>query len=193
MNVEIYDNFLTPSYFSFLKNGIESTNQPWFFTNKRVDISGNVENSIHNYGYSFWIFKENYYCNEDISKFLIGLLYQIQDISKTSNPIRSRLDMTTSSNVRYMFDPHIDLFVKNKTAIFYFTDSDGETVIFDRKIKDNLEMLMSINDVKNGLLIPKKTILPKENRLVVFDGDYLHSNYLPVKYKQRILLNCNFV
>jgi hypothetical protein len=163
MEVEVYDNFLTPSYFSFLKNGIESSSQPWFFTDKRVDISNNIENSIFNRGFSFWIFKENYYCNEDISKFLIGLLLQIQDKIGCSNIVRSRLDMTTGSGVKYMFDPHIDLFIKNKTTIFYFTDSDGETILFDRKIKSNSEMISAINEVKNGSLSPTKLIITVKN------------------------------
>jgi hypothetical protein len=38
-----------------------------------------------------------------------------------------------------------------------------------------------------------KKIKPKENRLLVFDGSYLHTGCSPAKYKNRVIINTDLV
>ncbi len=179
MKIKIIDNFLDLNYFEFLKNLVESSDQPWYFQSK---LSLDTDISNRDFGFNFWIFRENSFTDTNLSKFFSGLILKIMSESQSRNILRSRLDMTLKSGDNFhMYSPHVDYQIPHLTAIFYFTDSDGETVIFDSKHFEG----------KKNLKVFKK-IIPKQNRLLLFDGEYLHTGHSPVKYERRILLNCNF-
>ena len=77
--------------------------------------------------------------------------------------------------------PHVDLPTEKdyKTAIYYVTDADGDTIIFDQK-----------NGYEGPLTI-KERIAPKKGRLLLFDGDNLHAACPPISNKPRIVVNIN--
>jgi len=85
--------------------------------------------------------------------------------------------------------PHVDLpgMQNYLTAIYYATESDGDTIIFDRKsIDDNSEK--NIDFWKIGIA---KRITPKRGRLVVFDGTRLHAGNWPSTDRPRVVFNIN--
>ena len=76
----------------------------------------------------------------------------------------------------WRFTPQsIDYLFPNTATIFYVNDTDGDTIIYGQ---DRLEI--------------KERVSPKANRLVIFDGDILHTGSSPTKHKTRILINSNF-
>jgi hypothetical protein len=114
------------------------------------------------------------------------------DLIERKNIIRSRFDMTVYNTNKIMHLPHVDIeepYISNITTILYITDNlDCETVIFDKKI--------SKKEDKKNLDIAKlkvlKKVQPKQNRLVIFDGSYLHTGHSPIYENKRILINSNF-
>jgi hypothetical protein len=68
-------------------------------------------------------------------------------------------------------------------AIYYITDSDGDTILFNEFYKDDFDT------TKKSIY---KTISPKKGRLVLFDGHRYHANSWPTK-KERIILNINYI
>ena len=68
-------------------------------------------------------------------------------------------------------------------------DSDAETVIFNEKQTPQDGERNKWDDSK---LTVKERILPRENRIVFFNGHYIHTGNSPVNFKRRILLNTNF-
>ena len=84
--------------------------------------------------------------------------------------------MTVYCPESYQHERHVDMEEENTTCIFYLNTSDGNTSIYDR----------------NGTTLLKE-IEPIENRLVIFDGKYLHAGHSPSKNKNRVLINMNFV
>jgi len=81
--------------------------------------------------------------------------------------------------------PHVDIVGETHliSAIYYANDADGDTVIFNQRYDSA--------DLSN--LTVKKTITPKRGRLVVFDGNLLHSSNTPRTADVRIVINFNVI
>ena len=93
--------------------------------------------------------------------------------------------MTTKTPTLLMHAPHVDADVPNIGGILYLNESDGDTVLFNQKGENG--------KIPEGIdLTIKKTISPKVNRLLLFDGALIHTGHSPVNYSNRILLNMNF-
>jgi hypothetical protein len=84
------------------------------------------------------------------------------------------------NNENILNDVHIDDIEDHMVVLYYVCDSDGETIIY-KNYK---------NDDENLKLIKKKTILPKQGRVVIFDGHYYHTSILPKK-NVRCVINSN--
>ena len=72
--------------------------------------------------------------------------------------------------------PHKDFenpFMDHNVLLYYVNDSDGDTHFF-----------------KGTKIV--KSVSPKANRLVFFEGDVIHTGMSPNKHKNRIIINSNF-
>ena len=79
--------------------------------------------------------------------------------------------MTLYNPNNYRHEIHTDLEIPNITCIFYVNDSDGDTVLYEKGMARSVE--------------------PKANRLLMFDGDIAHTGHSPSKHKNRVLINTN--
>jgi hypothetical protein len=77
--------------------------------------------------------------------------------------------------------PHVDLPNEKgyTTAIYYVTDADGDTILFNEK------------NGHQGPLTIKERISPKKGRILLFDGDTLHAGCPPISNRPRIVVNIN--
>ena len=77
--------------------------------------------------------------------------------------------------------PHVDLPLEKKytTAIYYVTDADGDTILFNEQ-----------NGYQGPLTIQTR-VSPRKGRIVLFDGRTLHAACPPNSNKPRIVLNIN--
>lgn len=187
--IKVIDNFLSNSYFQKIEEIILSSEFEWFSTENITDKELPRVGSI---GFSHPICYNNNFSGSGFSFLLAGFLYQIMDLIGKTNIIRSRVDMTVYNPNKFRHLPHIDLedpFTQNITTIFYITNNlDSETIIYDKRIinKEDNENL----DIKKLKIL--KEIHPRKNRLVAFDGSYLHTGHSPVYENKRILINSNF-
>jgi len=111
-------------------------------------------------------------------------LYLIKDYIEATSLLKARYDMTIFNPNKFRHDPHIDLNHPDfLSVILYMNDSDGETVIFEEKCYNTDQVECMTN------LTVKKSVEPKSNRLLVFNGHYLHTGHSPSKTNKRILLN----
>ena len=97
---------------------------------------------------------------------------------------RSRLDMTVNRGESIVLDPHVDFFFPHISSILYINNSDGNTIIYNQKYNDH--------DKYDQKLIVKEEIEPVANRLLIFDGLFIHTGCTPSKNNRRILINSNF-
>lgn len=61
---------------------------------------------------------------------------------------------------------------KFKSLIYYINDSDGNTVIYNKKLYK---------------------VKPKAGKVVLFDGNLLHTSSNPIKSKMRLVCNINYI
>ena len=89
--------------------------------------------------------------------------------------------MTVATGTKVLHPPHVDIEgQKNITTIYYVSDSDGETVVYNERERCKEYTVM-------------ETVTPKKNRLIIFDGEQYHTGHSPMKHKNRILINSNFI
>jgi hypothetical protein len=80
--------------------------------------------------------------------------------------------------------PHIDNEEPNwKTLLYYVNDSDGDTLIFDKKFQ---------KDVKHTELTIKYRSTPKKGTAILFDSDQFHCSTPPRTTERRTVINFIF-
>ena len=185
--IKIIDNFLVQAYFDEIKNKVESNYFPWFYSR---DVTGyDKENNnikdpliLSKNGFSHSVLENNNINSEKYFLLFSGFFGQLLDATNCSSVVRCRLDMTIFSPLKVMHTPHTDLDIPHTTAILYLTNSDAKTIVYNEKGPcENIPKILTIKD----------EIIPKENRLVFFDGLYIHTGFSPSEYKDRILINVN--
>jgi len=80
--------------------------------------------------------------------------------------------------------PHLDRFEPHLVFLYYVCDSDGDTIIYNYKTKNEGDIPF-FEDIKE-----LKRITPKQGRVVIFDGMYWHTAEQPTK-DVRCIINFN--
>jgi hypothetical protein len=81
--------------------------------------------------------------------------------------------------------PHWDADATNKfySMVYYTTDSDGDTVLFN-EFHDNTMK----GQVQQNLTICQR-VTPKKNRAVIFESNRYHTSTFPITSKKRLVIN----
>jgi len=181
--MRVVDNFLTPSYANLIESQLQSDGQEWYFKPRSSGQPYQQNQSPVEHGFSLLLFSEveGGWTNTYASMMLKPFLLQVQDTVGAQRLLRARIDMTVANTSRVLHPAHVDLAgVKNITAIYYVSDSDGYTMVYNEKrLCDEYTV--------------QKKIAPRKNRLCFFDGDYYHTGHSPVQHPNRILINANFI
>ena len=76
--------------------------------------------------------------------------------------------------------PHIDILGKAEfiVALYYVCDSDGDTVIYNETKESKTYTI-------------KKSVTPKQGRMVIFDGSLYHAAKQPINSNTRCIVNYN--
>ena len=79
-------------------------------------------------------------------------------------------------------NPHIDIIGKVDflVALYYVCDSDGDTVIYNETKESKTYTI-------------KKSITPKQGRMVIFDGSLYHAAEQPINSNTRCIVNYNLM
>jgi hypothetical protein len=112
--------------------------------------------------------------------FQVGFLTTGMDYSFSSlNRLKVNISINDHKDVKSKVNPpHRDpiphQFKKSVIGIYYVNESDGDTIIY-----------------KNEDLEIEKQVSPKKGRLLIMDGDRLHSSTHPSINEHRIIVNYN--
>ena len=91
-----------------------------------------------------------------------------------SRVLQARSFLQTPNNTTRKYNnKHVDTTIPHVVVLYYVNDSDGDTHLF------------------NGVDIIK-TVTPKKNRVVIFDGSIYHSSGSPTTNK-RCVINFNII
>ena len=185
---KILDNFVPDLLFKFYYDYVNDPSFSWHYIHN-ISEDKFIQGSPN---FGFWAnalpSHENIFSaaqSEPSGQLFFPLLLMIQEECGGKNILRARFDMTTKTPTLLVHGPHVDTDVPNIAGILYLNESDGDTVLFNQKGENG--------KIPEGIdLTIKKTISPKVNRLLLFDGALIHTGHSPVNYSNRILLNMNF-
>jgi|TARA_R110002020_G_C15997465_1_gene749906 hypothetical protein len=187
MKTKVIDNFLTKSYHKELIKLLDSAKFPWYY-NSHISGESFYKKRLYETGFShiFWDNGSGGQRDSVYSWFWTPALYKIMDVVKNNFIIRSRGDMTMYTHKLFEHDPHVDFSFPHISTVYYVNNSDGDTIFYKEKAKkeDDIKSFSKLNEVKR--------VSPKANRLVVFEGDTIHTGSSPNKNKNRIIINSNF-
>ena len=194
--IKVIDNFVTPKYHKEILDLMESQIFDWHLikdiSNKYADQQKFTPDS---YGFFHMFYNDDKLSGwgdnhqSQYYQFLAPLFYQMMDASNTTKILRARGDMVTyKGGEPKQYTDHVDYlepeYLKNKTAVYYVNGASGDTVIYKERIQDWKG---------NGKHTVDQIVKPKQNRVVIFDGDLIHNGGTPYKDAVRIISNCNFL
>ena len=194
--MKIIDNFLSKSYYNSileLLSGfkIDAPHQSiydfvWQYHN---NITGSHLESSHfnEYGFTHSFWGEESGPVGQFGFYIQPLLFQIMDVANCDFVLRARADMVTWSKEDFTHPAHTDFPFPNSASVFYINETDGDTIFYNVEPKD----VPKDKDYKD--LKEYDRVSPSPNRLVLFDGDFLHTGCSPIKHKNRILINSNYI
>lgn len=182
----LYTKNITPNYFKFnFKNLETQTVLSSTLIKPRIEsiikTSLKVEKMFITHGY--------YKIIENISKKLDWNL-------SPSDIIRAKLNLQFKSltgNREHHNVPHVDIAFENNddpisyySLIYYVNDSDAYTYLFNKKIiyEEDYEN----TNTEEGIKVLKK-IRSKKGRVLLFDGNILHTGSNPIKDEFRLVFN----
>ena len=194
----IKENFLDKFYFQYLYDWVHSYAIEWKFNknvSKHLSTIGELEeNDLYKIGCSRGLYdpSKGLGFNGSESEMLIPAILKMEEtfVGVPASCIRARLDMTFVTHHGVKHNPHTDHPMPHWTAILYFSDTDGDTIIYNER-RDGITRHSPNLDNDDGLTELVR-ITPKKNQLVFFDGLHYHTGHSPTTTSNRILLNVNF-
>jgi hypothetical protein len=173
--IKIIDNIINKKEQEFIKNILLGREFPWFYIN---DVSYLDNPDERKPGLSHYFIRDGNVTSDffkNISNIIINCGKKLKKEKLEIIKSRAFLQFPLSENIikgKYIDSPHLDLKEKHLAFLYYVNDSDGDTVIYE--------------DVKKNKI--KKSIKPKQGRVVIFNGSYWHSGSQP-KYNTRCIIN----
>jgi hypothetical protein len=139
------------------------------------------------------------YKTEFFDFFLMILLSALDKQNQVLQSLsRIRLSFIHNKMIPIMQGAHIDQRyedpnLKYRNGLFYINDSDGDTIIFKKKINETRPAVTSSEEYNKAhdLKIFKK-ISPKCNRWYDFNARRLHTSTSPVKHDRRMVVSFNY-
>lgn len=192
----VIDGFLSTRYFNAIKAEVESNDFPWYYRGNITNLDRHDKSLVWSeqaaqkqqfaFGFEHAITDRSGAKLSTMYDLLSGFYNDLLDLTSAKSLAKSRLDMTTICPDGYQHTPHVDLYEPHLASVFYLTDSDGSTTLYDEKVY-SFESYM--NDISFDNLNVLTTVEPKENRLLIFDGEYLHTGSSPATSKNRVIIN----
>ena len=155
---ETFNDYYFPWYFTqdvTKHNDVDSQKRSAFFHGYVVSDNDNTMGTIDSIFHDIFItLLKNVCCKIDK-----------QDVNIIKG--RSFLQLPINYNGERIDTPHIDIVDDHFVILYYVCDSDGDTIIYNEKVKSDSYTI-------------QKRITPKQGRVVAFDGSYYHTAEQPV-------------
>lgn len=176
---------------------------PWYFVND-VTSSEKQEQQNARPGFSHSLVMNGKQVTSDknaefLNELLRGVFKKLYEVSNEKGKyalIQSRaflqLPLATLCGAEYD-NHHIDTFQRHLAVLYYVCDADGETVIFENMYKPDQEpseIDLANKRPKLKELKEKQRVMPKQGRVVIFDGYHWHTATQPKK-GLRCVINTN--
>lgn len=182
----VIDNFLSKESEETIKNTLYGAKFPWYFSDD-ITYGGSEQQRPA----ASHLFMEDKIINSNYFDFIKPIAEQASIASniKYSSIVlaRSFLQYPLNINDQETDAFHVDQLCPHNVFLYYVNDSDGDTIILDKKYNGIEEEDVRLYD---NNIIAKVT--PKQGRLVIFNGWHYHSAEQP-KNNMRCVINFNVI
>jgi len=188
IDIVVIDDFLDLMSHTILKNSVLDCSN-WGLR-ESISVECDEGDPSLYYGFSSSIVDHEepeyyYYEENDYVKIIKSMNEKIKKLFGFKQVFRCRMDMTTYRGQQVKFAPHIDFDGKHFTSIYHLTDCDAPTIIYNQKLfSGEVPEFMTLTE--------KQRIDAKPNRLIIFNGNYIHTGLSPTNSPTRILINTNY-
>lgn len=190
----MFDNLLPTAWQNDIENCILDGGFPWYFT---VDVTHGYETPVGQRAPAFYhILRKNYENFSQHYKQFQPIAYlAAEKVGLSFKDIyEARLFLQLPLSTDFLSERtgllHVDPAPYNNIVVLYYVlDSDGDTIIVDRKRSTPDEKLKNLSANNENIIAE---ITPKKGRCIVFDGDYYHTAVQP-NTSLRAVINFNLV
>lgn len=174
------ENLLGQNHYGMLLNKLDHPGVAWYYAETTANTFD--EKLPFHSSFSHLIFKNDTGPISDLfeSTFPILLTALDQQGKTLKELIRIRMGLITRTPHKIVHAPHKDGYVPHMTGLFYLTDADGETVVYN-ETEESKEYTV------------KEKLTPKANTWHQFDGAHYHSSSAPMTVEKRITLTFNYL
>ena len=109
IDIEVYDDFVSPTYLKAIQDATDPEGTPWFFQGSQ-SLSRYDDSNIEDFGFSIGLlppWKPNEFENSRLADLIRPLIYQVTDVAKSTRILRCRLDLTIPVSYTHLTLPTI--------------------------------------------------------------------------------------
>jgi hypothetical protein len=146
---------------------------PWYFNAETVTDREKLGKELDSPQFTHTFAREGAQTSAEGNGYLNFLIEKLINIYPDHKFFRIKANLNTQAKQMgdNYYPPHTDEIFPCISAIYYVTDSDGDTLFFDKNM---------------GVI---QRITPKRNTLVYFDGSILHAGTPPKESFKRCVIN----
>lgn len=183
-NIYVIDDVIPPAHANYLANYYTGHEIDWFF---QKDITFHTSNEKfhhhdHNAGFSNLIFSLGQ-ISSPLYHTVVPILYAALNRIKVTPldvlKMRAFLQLPTAGQQNKVNNPHKDAEISHLVILYYITDADGDTIIYNETEESSDYTVL-------------ERVQPKKGRCVIFDGKHYHSSSKPTN-NVRATLNINVI
>ena len=200
-DIIIVDDAVPDATFHCVKSEMERDDLGWTYLANSAYASKLAPRTDESDQFSF-----GYTCDRDSFTYGVCLQAFLSTFSKVDlqwpqSVLRIRAGMHVSATTKVTNTPHVDMTTSRPdglvqvvpciTALLYLNDSDGETILYDKRCSEDEDIRSFVSADMTS--IKQMKIECKENRIVFFNGDRLHCSTRQTTPTRRIVLNYNYI
>jgi len=178
--------FLNKEEINIIQNNILDINFPWFYhqSSTTKDCPVYTHTLVHRYD----IEKEDPIVNSKVFSIFENIVLRFckKQKIKFKKFTRAAINSISFNKIKTVA-AHIDHDFKHKVIMVYLNNTDGDTIIYDKKFNGKDRIISS-----SKLNIFKK-IKPELYKVVCWNGDYYHAATYPKTNNRRVVFVATFI
>ena len=188
--IKVIDNFIPLSYQEEIKSLLLSPTFPWFFI---PDVTGSSTLPEDRSPALQCVLRSRSETQNNFYNYFLPLAhlgaslanYKFNDVLNCRTFLQFAL-----TNVKLIDPLHVDTNNNHLVLLYYVLDSDGDTIIVDKKFDSDKPPSTNLKSENFNIL---QKVTPKQGRAVLFDGRYYHTAEQPKNNKIRCIINYNII
>lgn len=193
-DIQIFDKIIPQGYADQIEDDLQRTQFPWYYINDVTNKGyGNNSGLVH---LAYDLGKQP----TDWFPFIKPLVYSINEAGghTIQQLLRIRVGFLYPGVDHKEYNtPHVDFCMNHYTACYYVSDSDGDTVLFDKKLSDMPVTEYTEDTMHDYITNTKLDVVarctPQKGRVCIFDGLRFHSSTKPQTHERRLVITVNYI